>query len=103
MFPRSRPLVRDLGELGTPLRPALDDLAALFGSFDDAGGIEELMRFIYFYTGSVNGEDELGPLHPLRSDRQPRQLRRRGRPVASAAATSASLIISTEAASTSTH
>jgi ABC-type transporter Mla subunit MlaD len=65
LFPAIRPLVRDLRDLGRPLRPAVSDLAAGFGSFDDAGGIEELMRFIFFYTNSVNGVDRHG--HYVRS------------------------------------
>jgi ABC-type transporter Mla subunit MlaD len=65
IFPAVRPLVRDLRDLGRPLRPASRDLAAMFGSFDDTGGVEELMRFIFFYTNAVNGEDELG--HFVRS------------------------------------
>jgi phospholipid/cholesterol/gamma-HCH transport system substrate-binding protein len=65
LFPEIRPLVRDLRDLGRPLRPAIGDLAAGFGSFDDTGGIEELMRFIFFYTGSVNGVDQHG--HYVRS------------------------------------
>jgi phospholipid/cholesterol/gamma-HCH transport system substrate-binding protein len=65
LFPAINPLARDLGRLGRPLRPATRDLARLFGSFDNAGGIEQLMRFIFFYTNSVNGEDEFG--HYVRS------------------------------------
>ena len=65
IFPAVRPLVRDLRDLGRPLRPASSDLAEVFGSFDDAGGVEEFMRFIFFYTNAVNGEDALG--HYVRS------------------------------------
>jgi phospholipid/cholesterol/gamma-HCH transport system substrate-binding protein len=65
IFPAVRPLVRDLRDLSRPLRPASRSLASLFGSFDDAGGVEELMRFIFLYTNAVNGEDELG--HYVRS------------------------------------
>jgi ABC-type transporter Mla subunit MlaD len=65
LFPAIHPLARDLGELGRPLRPASRGLAELFGSFDKAGGIEQLMRFIFFYTNAVNGEDEFG--HYVRS------------------------------------
>jgi hypothetical protein len=36
------------------------DLAGLSSSFDKSGGIENTMRFIYNYTNSLNGEDELG-------------------------------------------
>ena len=65
LFPALQPLASDLRELGRPLRPASRDLAALFSSFDSAGGIEELMRFIFFYTNAVNGEDQFG--HYVRS------------------------------------
>jgi ABC-type transporter Mla subunit MlaD len=65
LFPAIRPLVGDLRRLGRPARPATNHLAKLFGSVDDTGGIEELMKLIYFYTGSVNGVDELG--HYVRS------------------------------------
>ncbi len=64
-FPEVEPLVDDLIALGKPLRPLATNLAALGTSFDEAGGIEELMRTIYFYTGSINGVDELG--HYLRA------------------------------------
>jgi phospholipid/cholesterol/gamma-HCH transport system substrate-binding protein len=65
VFPAIRPLVRDLRELSDPLRPVSADLAGAFGSFDDAGGVEELMRFIFYYANAVNGVDEHG--HYLRS------------------------------------
>jgi phospholipid/cholesterol/gamma-HCH transport system substrate-binding protein len=65
LFPAIRPLVRDLRDLGRPLRPAFGDLGEGFGSFDRAGGIEELMRFIFFYANSVNGVDQYG--HYVRS------------------------------------
>jgi virulence factor Mce-like protein len=59
-FPKIEPLVDDLGALSKPLEPLAKNLAALGTSFDSAGGIEELMRAIYFYTGSINGVDALG-------------------------------------------
>jgi len=65
LFPAIRPLIADLDELGQPLRPTSNNLAKLFGSFDDTGGIEELMQLIYFYTGTVNGVDTKG--HYVRS------------------------------------
>jgi phospholipid/cholesterol/gamma-HCH transport system substrate-binding protein len=65
IFPAVRPLVRDLRDLGRPLRPTSRHLAEVFGSFDDAGGVEELLRFVFYYTNAVNGEDELG--HYVRS------------------------------------
>ena len=65
VFPAIRPLIRDLHELSQPLRPLAGDLAGLSTSFDDSGGVEELMRFIFFYTNAVNGEDAVG--HYVRS------------------------------------
>jgi ABC-type transporter Mla subunit MlaD len=64
-FPKIAPLAQRLSDLAMPLRPLASDLAALSGSFDSAGGIESVMRFIYFYTGAVNGEDAAG--HYVRS------------------------------------
>lgn len=60
LFPALRPLIGDLDNLGRQFRPASTDLAKLFGSFDDTGGIEELMKLIYFYTGTTNGVDAQG-------------------------------------------
>jgi virulence factor Mce-like protein len=65
LFPQIRPLIADLNELGQPLQPTTNNLAKLLGSFDDTGGIEELMKLIYFYTGTVNGVDSKG--HYVRS------------------------------------
>jgi ABC-type transporter Mla subunit MlaD len=65
LFPAIRPLIGQLDDLGRPLQPATNNLAKLFGSFDDTGGIEELMKLIYFYTGTVNGVDAKG--HYVRS------------------------------------
>jgi hypothetical protein len=58
-------LARQLLALGTPLEPLSRDLAATAQSFDNAGGIEDVMRFIYYYAGAVNGENALG--HYIRS------------------------------------
>ncbi|MFL5893922.1 MAG: MlaD family protein [Thermoleophilaceae bacterium] len=52
--------VHGLDELSRPLLPLSKNLAALSSSFDATGGIENVMRFIYYYTGAINGEDELG-------------------------------------------
>ncbi|MCW2982990.1 MAG: hypothetical protein JWR63_560 [Conexibacter sp.] len=59
-FPKLDANVAQLSRLGTPLVPLASNLAKLSSSFDDTGGIESLMRFIYFYTGAVNGEDSSG-------------------------------------------
>lgn len=67
-FPRIESLADQLRSVSKPVKPLAGNLAALSGSFDNANGIEELMRFIYFYTGSVNGQDSLG--HYLRAGLQ---------------------------------
>ena len=64
-FPRIKGTVQQLLSLAKPLQPLASNLAALSSSFDNAGGIEDVMRFIYYYTGAVNGEDALG--HYVRS------------------------------------
>jgi phospholipid/cholesterol/gamma-HCH transport system substrate-binding protein len=66
IFPAIRPLVQNVQDLSGPLKPTSTQLAKALGSFDDAGGVEELMRFIFFYAGATNGEDQLG--HYLRGD-----------------------------------
>lgn len=65
VFPKAHAVAAQLLALGRPLLPLSTDLAAVAQSFDNAGGIEDVMRFIYYYTGSVNGEDSLG--HYIRS------------------------------------
>jgi phospholipid/cholesterol/gamma-HCH transport system substrate-binding protein len=59
-FPRINTLSVRLDDLAAPLRTVAKNLADVGATFDNAGGIESLMRFIYFYTGSVNGEDRFG-------------------------------------------
>jgi phospholipid/cholesterol/gamma-HCH transport system substrate-binding protein len=59
-FPKIDAVVSQLNALGIPLEPLAANLGSLSTSFDDTGGIESLMRFIYFYTGAVNGEDASG-------------------------------------------
>ena len=58
------PTTHKLTGLSRPLLPLSNDLAALASSFDNTGGIEDVMRFIYYFTASTNGEDALG--HYLR-------------------------------------
>jgi ABC-type transporter Mla subunit MlaD len=65
VFPAVNRVAGQLLKLSTPLLPLATDIARIAQSFDNAGGIEDVMRFIYFYTGSVNGEDALG--HYIRS------------------------------------
>jgi phospholipid/cholesterol/gamma-HCH transport system substrate-binding protein len=59
-FPKADAVVSQLQKLGIPLEPLAANLGKLSSSFDDTGGVEALMRFIYFYTGAVNGEDASG-------------------------------------------
>jgi phospholipid/cholesterol/gamma-HCH transport system substrate-binding protein len=59
-FPSLDPSLNSLRGLAKPLKPLSANLAALSSSFDDTGGIEQVMKFIYNYTASVNGEDVLG-------------------------------------------
>jgi ABC-type transporter Mla subunit MlaD len=59
-FPRLDKVVQQLDDLGVPLEPLAQNLGQLSSSFDKTGGIESLMKFIYFYTGAVNGEDASG-------------------------------------------
>lgn len=65
VFPAVHRVAHQLLKLATPLLPLATDIARIAQSFDNAGGIEDVMRFIYYYTGSVNGEDALG--HYIRS------------------------------------
>ena len=60
VFPEIKPLAIQFGTLATLLRPLAQNIANVASSFDNTGGIEDVMRFIYFYGGSVNGEDALG-------------------------------------------
>ncbi|HEX4733487.1 MAG TPA: MlaD family protein [Thermoleophilaceae bacterium] len=68
VFPQLEPTTHKLTGLARPLLPLSTDLADLSSSFDKTGGIEDVMRFIYFYTGALNGEDALG--HYVRASLQ---------------------------------
>jgi phospholipid/cholesterol/gamma-HCH transport system substrate-binding protein len=59
VLPALEPPTRKLTELARPLLPLSGDLADLSSSFDETGGIENVMRFIYYYTAALNGEDEV--------------------------------------------
>jgi ABC-type transporter Mla subunit MlaD len=65
VFPQAHRVVEQLLALGKSLLPLARDIAAVATSFDNTGGIEDVMRFIYYYAGSVNGEDAFG--HFIRS------------------------------------
>jgi hypothetical protein len=64
-IPSLEPATKSLGELAQPLRPLSADLGDLSSSFDNTGGIEDVMKFIYYYTAAINGEDQAG--HYVRS------------------------------------
>ncbi|MCW2994280.1 MAG: hypothetical protein JWQ18_1775 [Conexibacter sp.] len=59
-FPKIDDVITQFAKLGIPLQPLAANLGKLSTSFDDTGGIESLMNFIYFYTGATNGEDASG-------------------------------------------
>ena len=59
-IPTLEPATTSLAALAKPLLPLSKNLGALSTSFDNTGGIEDVMKFIYNYTGSINGEDQLG-------------------------------------------
>jgi ABC-type transporter Mla subunit MlaD len=59
VFPQLEPPTDKLAGLAQPLLPLSKDLADVSSSFDKTGGIEDVMRFIYYYTGALNGEDEM--------------------------------------------
>jgi ABC-type transporter Mla subunit MlaD len=59
VFPRVHRVAAQLDALSVPLLPLATQIAGLAKSFDNAGGIEDVMRFIYYYGGTVNGEDAL--------------------------------------------
>lgn len=56
-FTRIDRLVTQLDRAGAPLAPLAKDLADLGGDFDRTGGIANLLRLVYYYTGSLNGKD----------------------------------------------
>ena len=58
-LPKLEPATHKLIGLTRPLLPLSTDLADLSSSFDKTGGIENVMRFIYYYTAALNGEDEV--------------------------------------------
>ena len=58
----SDPVLADLNTLGTKTGPASNNLAAILDTFTKTGGVQNLMDFIYFSTGAINGFDNLGHL-----------------------------------------
>jgi ABC-type transporter Mla subunit MlaD len=64
-FTRIDRLVTQLNAAGAPLKPLAKDLADLGGSFDRTGGVANILRLLYLYTGALNGKD--GTAHYTRT------------------------------------
>lgn len=62
---RSEPLIRDISHFAKDANPLSRDLASLTTSFDETGGIERLMDYIFFQVTAINGFDSLS--HYLRA------------------------------------
>ncbi len=60
------PLLKRLEALGGAAKPFSSNLAQLFGSFRNTGGLERLLDFIFLGAGAANGYDALG--HFLRTE-----------------------------------
>jgi hypothetical protein len=61
----TEPLLDDLRDFGVDANPVSRNLSKLLTSFDDTGGIERLMDYIFFQVTSINGFDSLS--HYLRA------------------------------------
>ena len=62
----SKKLLGELRALGTGAKPFTSNLAELFTSLRDTGGLERIMDFIFLGAGAANGYDQLG--HFLRTE-----------------------------------
>jgi phospholipid/cholesterol/gamma-HCH transport system substrate-binding protein len=62
----SKKLLGQLRALGTGAKPFTSNLAELFTSLRDTGGLERIMDFIFLGSGAANGYDQLG--HFLRTE-----------------------------------
>ncbi len=62
----TKPLLNEVHTLGTAAQPFSTNLASLFTSLRDTGGLERLMDFIFLGAGAANGYDSLG--HFLRTE-----------------------------------
>lgn len=61
----TRPLARTLNSLGQALQPLAKETNALLQNFRSSGGVEGLMRFIFFQDAAINGYDSVS--HYLRA------------------------------------
>ena len=62
----TKPLLKQLKGLGTAAVPFSTNLASLFTSLKQTGGLERIMDFIFLGAGAANGYDALG--HFLRTE-----------------------------------
>ena len=61
----TEPLLEDLRDFGVDANPVSKNLAQLLTNFDETGGIERLMDYIFFQVTAINGFDSLS--HYLRA------------------------------------
>jgi ABC-type transporter Mla subunit MlaD len=61
----TEPLLDDLRDFGVDANPVSRNLSRLLTSFDETGGIERLMDYIFFQVTAINGYDSLS--HYLRA------------------------------------
>ncbi len=62
---KSKPIITDLRRLTTAAKPVTTNLSSLLTSFEDTGGIERLMDYIFHQVTAINGFDSFG--HYLRA------------------------------------
>jgi phospholipid/cholesterol/gamma-HCH transport system substrate-binding protein len=62
----TRPLLKDLNNLGNAAVPFTSNFAELLESLRNTGGLERIMDFIFLGTGAANGYDALG--HFIRAE-----------------------------------
>jgi ABC-type transporter Mla subunit MlaD len=62
----TKPLLTTLRSLGAAGKPFASNLATLFSSVRNSGGLERFLDFVFLGTGSANGYDALG--HFLRAE-----------------------------------
>jgi phospholipid/cholesterol/gamma-HCH transport system substrate-binding protein len=56
----SDPVLADLASVGAKTGPASNNLASLLDTFNKTGGNQNLLDFLYYSLGAVNGFDDLG-------------------------------------------
>jgi phospholipid/cholesterol/gamma-HCH transport system substrate-binding protein len=56
----SDPVLADLASVGAKTGPASNNLASLLDTFSKTGGNQNLLDFLYYSLGAINGYDDLG-------------------------------------------